>query len=185
MAQKICPACKKGNGPRTKNCECGHVFIADRAIPASDKMMTLPLKPKPTITETIVSKAPVESKQPVESKPATTQKPVVSRLVNRSGARIIVAPSGPCPLKPKGYKDRWPDGPASDEVVSSWAVDVYNSNTRIALDAVVYWARNFWDINGKDFARIVSLVHQAISTGQASSESSDVNSDSDSNLDDE
>jgi len=30
MPLKICPKCNKGCGPRTKTCECGHIFIAGK-----------------------------------------------------------------------------------------------------------------------------------------------------------
>lgn len=152
MAQKICPKCQKGNGPRTKTCECGHVFISD-GVPASPKMMTLQPEPQTTDSQ--------ERKNTVQAAPN-----VPEQRASRRGTRIVLAPAGACNIKPRGYKDKWPDGPASDETVVNWAVDVYNSDSSLAVDAVVYWARNFWDINGKEFPRIVSLIHQAISVNQ-------------------
>lgn len=76
------------------------------------------------------------------------------------GPRRIVTPAGLPPVKPAGYKQRnWPNGPASDEVIQNWAREVYASDgERYAVEAVIYWARYFWDINGPEFKRVSDLI---------------------------
>lgn len=76
--------------------------------------------------------------------------------------RSITTPAGLPPVKPAGYKQKnWPNGPASDEVVQNWALEVYHSDDeRYRVDAVIYWARYFWDINGPEFPRIKTLIEE-------------------------
>ena len=87
-----------------------------------------------------------------------------TRYFPKIAGRNIVVPSGDCPVKPKGYKDGWPDGKASPEVVQEWAVAVYNSASGYAPEAILYFARFFWDIHDEpEFARIRNLIIDVIS----------------------
>ena len=87
-----------------------------------------------------------------------------ARFFPKVAGRNIVVPSGECPVKPKGYKIGWPDGKASPEVVKEWALAVYHSGDGYAPDAVLYWARYYWDINDRaEFGRIRNLIIEAIS----------------------
>lgn len=137
MALKSCPACKKQVGPRTKKCECGHVFASTEGVAASGQSMTLD---------------PFD-KRVAESVGAV--KDILAKAERSSGK----AP----PATPKGYKDGWPDGPASDEVVTEWAYNVMDTGGgKYAPEAVVYWARYFWDINGPEFRRVRELIVKAL-----------------------
>ena len=102
------------------------------------------------------------------SKPSTDAidygQPNDARFFPKVSGRNIVVPSGECPVKPKGYKaGGWPDGKASPEEIKEWALAVYNSDGGYAPDAVLYWARYFWDINDRpEFGRIRNLIIEAI-----------------------
>jgi hypothetical protein len=181
VALKICPACQKQVGPRTKKCDCGHEFAATTtAAPASGQSMSLdPLDKR--IAESVGNVRDIISR--VENRPASAvalndvdqsrrttivQQPIRPQRSNSGGGKII-APAGECPVKPRGYKDKWPDGPASDEVVQTWATDVYNHGEgRYAIGAVLYFARYFWDINGQEYRRIRELIVNALQPSRSS-----------------
>lgn len=140
------------------------------AVKASDQSMTLdPLENR--IAESVGSVRDIISK--VENRKSavrTEESPRRTKIDDTgtepprpqrfySGGAKIATPAGPCPIKPKGYKENWPDGPASDEVVQNWAMDVYNyGEGKYAIDAVIYFARHFWDINGQEYRRIRDLI---------------------------
>ena len=186
MANKSCPACQKQVGPRTKKCECGHVFIADvAAVPASNKSMTLdPLDKR--VAESVesvkdilsraerrpASAVPIKREEKENGRRTTIAEPPTRRY---SGGGRVIVPAGACPVKPHGYKDGWPDGPASDEVVRDWAIAVYNyGDGRYAPDAVVYWARYFWDIsNRQEWNRIRDLIMTTLCPQSSSHDSVD------------
>ena len=198
MALKTCPACNKQVGPRTKKCECGHAFTAEAStagVPASGQSMSLdPLEKR--IAESVNAAKDIISK--VEGRPSkasilptdipdsprrTTiaddapEAPAVRQPVRHfGGARTVIStPAGACPVKPQGYKDGWPEGPASDEVVQAWAVDLYNHGEgRYAVEAVIYWARTYWDINGPEYRRVRDLIVKALSPQRPSHEPDDV-----------
>lgn len=192
MALKLCPACQKQVGPRTKKCDCGHQFATTTAaVPASGQSMSLePLDKR--IAESVgnvrdiisrVENRPdsavpttVLNNEDVDQSPRRTtvvQQPVRPQRFYGGGGKII-APAGECPFKPQGYKDKWPVGPASDEVVQDWAIDVYNyGEGRYAIDAVIYFARHFWDINGQEYHRIRELIVKALQPSRPSDHESD------------
>ncbi len=160
MAQKECPTCKKSNGPRTKTCECGYDFFA---VKSSDEPMTLkPVQPVAVDTQPNTPRQPVK----LDLRPARNPSQILTSGSNigSSNSQAIVAPSGPCPIKPQGFKSGWPDGLASDEVIQNWAKSVYDyGQGRLALDAVVYWARSYWDINSyQEFNRVRSQIYLAL-----------------------
>lgn len=180
MALKNCPACKKQVGPRTKTCDCGHTFVST-AVPASGQSMTLdPLEKR--IGESVGAVKDIIAK--VENRPATSVIPadiptdtrrtqiVAPQPLRHYGGGIITTPAGAPPATPKGYKAGWPDGPASDDVVRDWAYAIMDAG-RYAPEAVVYWARNFWDINGPEFKRVRGLIVQALRPAQPSHVSED------------
>lgn len=171
--KKNCPKCNLELGVRVQKCDCGHEFSkTTSAVPASNQPMVLaPLDKR--IAESvgnvrnIISKVENRISDPVLKK--SYDEPRRTVLEPRSDGSIfqpprffggkIAAPSGSCPVKPKGYKDKWPDGPASDEVVQNWAIDVDSyGEGRYAVDAVIYFARFFWDINGPEYQRVRDLI---------------------------
>ena len=137
MALKECPKCHLKSGPRTKTCECGHPFFQD--------------VPTYTPSEVQVEPAPGDSK-----------------FVNSEGKVVttIVIPAGLCPVKPNGFTGDlgWK---ATDEQISEWALAVVDSGTkrniRYHVDAVMYWARYFWDIHAyTEFERVRRVIQQTI-----------------------
>lgn len=176
MPMKICPLCKKQCGPRTKQCECGHIFsTVTAAVAAVASPMTIDftneIKGTLESAKNILQRAgsrrslsipepwEINSKSSVddidnniddidESDESVLDKIKPSHLnLRRSGCRRTYVPSGDCPVKPAGYKAGWPNGPASDLVIQNWAVRVYNLCTDLQPHAVVYWARYYWDMN--------------------------------------
>jgi len=186
VALKICSACQKQVGPRTKKCDCGHEFATTTtsAVPASGQSMVLdPLDKR--IASSVGSVRDIISR--VENRPVSAvatndnvvdqvsrrttvpQQPTQPKFYGGAGSSRIIAPAGECPYKPQGYKDKWPDGPASDEVVRNWAIDVYNyGEGRYAVEAVIYFARHFWDINGREYRRIRELILKTLRPSRSS-----------------
>lgn len=159
MALKTCPACNKQVGPRTKKCECGHTFIESTpAVGAATAPMSLDRALKDSLASAKTVVAEVEARQgsaPVKPSIPTPTPRKTSFQYNSSNAShggVIAVPAGACPFKPKG---------SSDEEIEAWAVEVFHSG-RYAPEAVVYWAREFWDINGKDFPRIKKTILKAL-----------------------
>jgi hypothetical protein len=183
---KSCPACKKQVGPRTKKCECGHTFISTEGVPASGQSMTLdPLDKR--IAESVGAAKDIIAR--VENRPTATPKSAViptipsdarrttihEQPMRHYGGGCISTPAGAPPCIPKGYKEGgWPDGPATDEVVTEWAYKVTDmGGGRYAPEAVVYWAWYFWDINGQEFRRVRDLIVRALRPPQASHDSAE------------
>lgn len=188
MAQKECPKCQKSNGPRTKTCECGFDFFA---VKSNAEPMAQPVPIKDMSSADLLvdqdrpasilgnTSAPFDSPTDLAAARRRTFPPVSIRSsvqrnpsqllttgnnIGSSNSQAIVAPSGPCPIKPQGYKSGWPDGPASDEVIQNWARSIYDyGQGRLAIDAVVYWSRSYWDINDySEFERVKSQIHLAL-----------------------
>ncbi len=176
MAMKGCPKCNAQVGPRTKKCNCGHEFVAPTtmSVPASGKSMTLdPLDKRIAASvdsaKDILARAEkrpsVVSAQAVELPQENDVDPRRSTisLPQRSYGGRVIAPAGPCPVIPKGFKKGWPDGPASDEVVQEWAFAVRNyGDGRFTSEAVVYWIQYFWNVSGPEYRRIRELVIKAL-----------------------
>jgi hypothetical protein len=167
MAQKTCPTCQKQVGPRTRKCECGHEFnIAVSSATASSQPMSVdPLNEQ--ISDSLAAAkqalASVETGRTRRSTKKVSEAPAEARVTYVSRNAVAI-PAGSPPVKPAGYKPEWPDGPATDEVVQEWALATFNSGqgVRYTPEAVVHWARYFWDINGLEFRRIRSLVLTAL-----------------------
>lgn len=196
MALKSCPACKKQVGPRTKKCECGHVFSTE-GVAASGQSMTLDPLDK-WVAESVGAVKDIIAKvertsgklvnashalppvtvtfQKAESVPTDARRTTIANQqpLRHYGGGAITTPAGAPPCTPKGYKDGWPDGPASDEVVTEWAYNVMDTGGgKYAPEAVVYWARYFWDINGPEFRRVRELIVKALRPPQATHDPAD------------
>lgn len=143
MPFKICGKCSKQVGPRTQVCSCGYSFISKNVEIA-----------KP------VAKISIEGKKVAEKSNSKPADPVVKSSSNFSVFGKIAVPAGKCPILPEGYKKNWPDGPASDECVVNWATNVACLHDgRLTTEAVLYYAREFWDVNSKEYRE---RVHQLI-----------------------
>lgn len=173
--KKICPSCSKEHGPRTHKCDCGHEFFK-AAVAAPNEPMVLAKEHQETIGNVKSIIANVEARK--ASSPQIFNNPPVGTISHvlpasqttesnpqvsyRHGDRRISVPAGFCPVKPRGYKsDKWEE-PFTDEVVRDWAQEVYQSGPRYLPEAVVYFARYFWDINGADFNRVRSLILETL-----------------------
>lgn len=141
MPFKICQQCKKQVGPRTQNCECGYSFAK------SEK------KPKENLAKSISTE--IEVKQIDQVSTASTKGSVFAK---------IATPAGRCPIVPEGYNKGWPDGPATDNAVVNWAINVSRLfDGRMTVEAVVYYARQFWEINGSEYReRILDLIKMTL-----------------------
>ena len=179
--KKSCPKCNLELGVRVQKCDCGHEFSKTISpVPASDQPMTIePLDKR--IAESVgnvrdlISKAERRVSDPVPKKASEPRRTVIVEPVRTprfySGGGKIATPAGECPVKPKGYKENWPDGPASDEVVQNWAIDVDAfGEGRYAVDAVIYFARYFWNINGPEYHRIRELIICALQPSRSTNE---------------
>lgn len=171
--KKTCPKCNAEHGPRTHKCGCGHEFFkADAAVAASPEPMTVDHKQiisdvKSTLSniESRSRSTPVTSSTPTDYR-RTTVAPTPSvqtpQVSYRAAGRRIYTPAGACPVKPAGFKnDKWEE-PWTEDSVKDWAMEVYNSGPPYLPEAVIYFARYFWDINGPDFKKIRSLILEAL-----------------------
>lgn len=144
--KKICPLCGNENGVRTANCQCGHRFAIKEQV----------VKEKP---------ASIEASSNVVLKEEKKSPPL---KVNVS-CPIIQTPAGRCPYKPEGYVKGWTDGVASDQVVIDWALKVFSHGNYLP-QAIVYWAHQFWDINGpnigEDYNRVRSIIVKLLCVNQ-------------------
>lgn len=170
--KKTCPKCNAEHGPRTHKCGCGHEFFKSApAVDAGSDAMSMDHKQiisdvKSTLSNiearsrTTSTVAPSERKTTVAaSTPASIQAP---QVVYRAAGRSIYTPAGACPAKPAGYKnDKWEE-PWTEDVVRDWALEVYNSGPPYLPEAVVYFARFFWDINGPDYKKVRSLILETL-----------------------
>lgn len=152
MASKTCPECQEKCGPRSAICpKCKHSFGI--GVKASDEKMTVGVTvPKP-----------IEKREKVE------KQPFVPSAGSKNKGRLISYPSGTPPVKPAGYKQDWPDGPASKEVIQDWARATkeagFKDNLHYLPTAVVYFARYFWDIHNEvEYNRVVQAINSAISS---------------------
>jgi hypothetical protein len=143
MPFKVCGQCKKQCGPRTQVCSCGFSFGSPKD--QSD------IKEKP-----VIQNSSAELAKPKIVRPDTSSKPSVFQKIG--------TPAGKCPVVPEGYKRDWPDGQASDDCISNWAINTYQLfNGRMTIEAVVYYARQFWDYNGPEYRnRVLGLIHQTL-----------------------
>lgn len=151
--KKTCPECGIDSGVRTSTCGCGHRF-SFRQSSTDDSQ-----KKEEKVIEQSCNK---EVEKPVSN----------PRLFSSISCPLIQTPSGRCPIKPQGFSsNNWPEGPASDEVVESWAFKVFSSGNYIP-DAVIYWIHEFWDMNlnyGVDYKRVKKIVIKTLCGNQQES----------------
>lgn len=176
--KKTCPKCSKEHGPRTHKCDCGHEFF-QAAVVAPNEPMVLATEHQHTIgsVKNIIANVEARKSAPIvatPSQPAQVSKPAAPpqnpQVEYRRGGRNIYAPAGDCPVRPRGYKaDKW-DEPFTDEVVKEWAQEVYDSGQPYLPQAVVYFARFYWDINGPEFNRVRSLILETLIPKRSSHE---------------
>jgi len=144
--KKICPVCQAENGVRLRECVCGYEFSPKISQPVKQEVVSLPVK----ATVSLVRHEP-------------TQKEMSLLEKNTYYFGRVFTPAGEPPIKPRGYKKNWIDGPASDEVVQEWAHDIYNhGNGSYTLNAVIYWAKYFWDVHSPEFTKIRELINSAL-----------------------
>jgi len=172
--KKTCPKCNAEHGPRTHKCDCGHEFFKASVL-ASTEPMSMEHKEVISTVKSVVSqiearnKGSVPSVPPISSEPrrtsvvAASPSPVQApQPVYRPGGRNIFTPAGACPVKPQGFKsDKWEE-PFTDDTVREWATELYHSGPPYLPEAVVYFARFFWDINGPDFKKVRSLILETL-----------------------
>jgi hypothetical protein len=187
--KKQCQKCQKIVGARTLVCECGYEFKSKglSSVQASSQIMgkdiSIEIKKSLSDTKQVVSqvesrkaKKPTYSTFSDEKKPVPTQVSADESIVplkifdETKRYRITYVPSGECPVKPFGFKDKkWSNGQASPEVIKNWAVQVYNAapdGQKYAPHAVAYWAQDFWEWDSKHFKEIRSLIIEALSPEQ-------------------
>lgn len=171
--KKTCPKCSKEHGPRTHKCDCGYEFFQTAAVVvAPNEPMVLANEHHQTLGNVKSIIANVEARKSVPSpvvapsQPAQVSKPAPPpqnpQVAYRRGGRNIYTPAGDCPVRPRGYKaDKW-DEPFTDDVVKEWAQEVYDSGPPYLPQAVVYFARFYWNINGAEFNRVRDLILETL-----------------------
>jgi hypothetical protein len=137
MPHKVCTACQKKNAVRTFICQCGHEFEKKTKKVQAPVQKVLP--------ENLIQEDADKEKQ---------ERPEVSIF------GFIYAPAGDCPVKPQKY-----DGVYTDDSIREWALKVKNhGEARYAPEAVVYFARYFWDIHSPEFKRVISIIYSTLLT---------------------
>ena len=143
MANKTCPGCQEGCGPRTQVCpKCGHQFVAK----SSASVANATAQPKKPAAPIVKPAAPITA-------PSAT-----------SG---VYAPRGIPPVRPTGYTaDGFPNG-YDDVVIADWAVAIKDHGTQNGVNylpqAIKYWARYFWNINDKPvFTQVCQAIDKAL-----------------------
>lgn len=171
--KKTCPKCNAEHGPRTHKCGCGYEFFkAAPAVDASPDAMTTDHKQIISDLKSTVTNIESKNRTPVASPPVLDRRTTVAastppsiqapQVSYRAAGRSIYTPAGPCPAKPAGFKnDKWEE-PWTEDTVRDWASEVYNSGPPYLPEAVVYFARFFWDINGPDYKKVRSLILETL-----------------------
>ena len=128
--RKQCPSCKKYVGVRTLTCDCSHEFGV--AKPKSSGVVKPIASKKPKLEE------PEEPEEEEEEEEEDAQP--------EGRVRRIWTPAGGSPARLGG---------TSREEVHCWAEKVrksgFNKGLHYLVQAVLYWAREFYDINGPDY----------------------------------
>ncbi len=131
------------------------------------------MKPKVSVFERIRAKYKPDKPKPVKIKPPTADPNPVCCLGNLMS---ISTPSGLPPCLPKGYaggkqpcltvKVPWPTGqPTADEILE-WANEIRDKgisdrNVFYTRDAIIYFARYFWDLSGPVFPQVKGIIQSA------------------------
>lgn len=128
-------------------------------VQAGDEEMSLERRPG-KISEKATEKAPEKHKGRRDTSSSERKS---EQFVSRSG--VISIPAGLPPAKPNGE---------TDEDIREWAQIVVQMGREKGVtylpEAVAYWVRYFWDINGPDFARVRKLVLKTLNHQEETSE---------------
>jgi hypothetical protein len=139
MPSKICSQCQKKNAIRTRLCECGHEFEVKNKK-QSEQKIDLKIEDKANFESEVIDSS--QEKQAAE--------------ISIYG--LIYAPAGECPIKPKHIKE-WENGIASEECIVEWTLALKEfGRGRFTFEAIVYWARYFWDIHSVEFKRVSNII---------------------------
>lgn len=176
--KKTCPKCNTEHGPRTHKCGCGYEFfksnaaatalrepmIVDHKQIISDAKSTIPnIEPRSFPTSVTPSASSVDCRKNAASTPfLQTLKAPYTVFDGSAAGRYICTPAGVCSVKPTGFKNYKWEEPWTEDIVKNWAMEVYSSGPPYLPEAVIYFARYFWDINGSDFKKIRSLILEAL-----------------------
>jgi hypothetical protein len=102
-----------------------------------------------------------EKQIPIVVEPVSS--PEVFEIPKKSSKRkrIVLTPSEKCPFAPEGYKSE--KFVTTKSVVQDWARRIVNSteDTVYTVDAVMYWARNYWDIHSSEWWVIRNYIYSA------------------------
>lgn len=124
--RKQCPTCHNYVGVRTRQCDCGYEFGKANGDPPVHAPKQ---EPK---TEAVAPPPPKEPKE--EPRPSH---------IRRQG---VWTPAGAAPAKLAG---------TSEDEVYEWAEKVLAHGERVGkhylVQALIYWVREFYDINGPEF----------------------------------
>lgn len=145
MPFKTCGQCQKQVGPRTQTCTCGFSF--SKESPSTEI--------KKQAVTTVVNAKKNEPQKPPQAVVSSTKFSIFKK---------IAVPAGACPIIPEGFKNGWPNGPASDESIANWAVNVSGLfQGRLTTEAICYYARQFWDINSAEYReRVLDLIVETL-----------------------
>jgi hypothetical protein len=81
------------------------------------------------------------------------------------GRAVVHVPAGKPPCKPEGHP--WEGSQATDDQIVRWAEEVraagWTKGTEYSAEAVCYFARYFWDINGPEYRRVREVITKALS----------------------
>jgi len=149
--KKTCPSCGIENGARTSVCGCGHHFSKEAKKPHVINETAKALAQHDPSPATVVNFSQ-DCLRPLNS----------SRFFSSTiSCPLIHTPAGHCPVKPQGFtRKNWPEGPASEDCISAWALKVFSSDNLLP-EAVVYWIHEFWDMNlngGVEYRRVKDIV---------------------------
>jgi hypothetical protein len=138
--KKICPKCNAELGVRTTQCSCGYNFgEAPQKVPK-------PLVAEPSKEPEAKPKDEPEAK--VKAKKAKKVEEYELGYVPKTFP-FIWAPAGKCPVKLSSF---------DEEALTNWAIDLQTvakeRHVRYSNHALVYWLRDFANINSKEFKEI-------------------------------
>lgn len=146
MTLKKCPTCGLESESRKLACSCGFVFIKPSEASGSPMM---------SLVKAVATKQAKKQETPPES---IQRRYEASSLANYSRNLTKVAtPSGGCPATPAGN---------STLDISAWISRVVQAGKSNGIlythEAVIYFAREFWQFNSPDYIRVKKLVQELL-----------------------
>lgn len=163
--RKQCKNCKEFVGVRSKICSnCQTSF--DNSLDIKDSLSSV---------KDLVSKVSAAAAGAASANISFSIKKEVQEeefvKARYTGKTVICVPAGSPPVKPQGFTKGWTEGPATDEVISQWAKDVFAiGDGHYAVDAVIYWARYFWDITSPEFQRVKMIILDSLAVKEVQNE---------------